>query len=207
VTDGVLSSWIANDQPSTATEIPLDKKVGPPIEKSLSLQSGEIVLILATLPDTMVQKWCNIGIERLRVEVDPDILHSGRALACANGQGLSHYLGGPLDTAILRSNSFDAVVMPVPTDRVADFDDALFRLPDLLKPSGRAVLTYSRDPDNKKSPQGRHELMMVKLPESFSHLKSRLIEANNTDLLLIEHPPPENGNDKTHPDQSRSHPP
>jgi hypothetical protein len=197
VIDGVLQTYITNGEPEIRAEEPLNRKVGPPIEKHLSLQSGEIVLVLAPIPDSMEKKWCNLGVERLRVEVNPEVLHSGRAIACANGQGLSHYLGGPFDTSILRANSLDAIVMPVPTDRVADFTDTLSRLPELLKPSGRAILTYARDPENRKSSKGRHELIMVKLPKSYNHLESHLIEANGTDLLLIKHPTPENGNGKS----------
>jgi len=193
VVDGVIrASGGCEKEPEE--EAPLPQGIGGPIDRYLDPQPGEVALILASLPESTLAKWSSRGVERLQVELNPEVMVAGRARCCANGQGMVHYIGGPLDISIFRPGEFDALVVQVPSERVSAFDQALEQIPALLRPSGKAVLVYPHEAAGSHGADDRRERLIRDLPKAFDGLTTRVARATGIDLVMVEHPEPENGN-------------
>jgi len=192
VADGVLQAC-GDFECTFADEYALDNKTAGPIEKHLDLHHQQLALVLAPLPDSVVSKWGHEQVERIQVELSSEVMLSGRAKCCANGDEMVHYLGGPLDISILRPAEYDALIATIPTERIARWPEWFGQVPSLLRKSGRAVLVYPRTPDSPKNPAERKKKIREELPEGFNDLELKFADAPGADLLLVEHPEPENG--------------
>ncbi len=199
VDDGVLKARVKSNGNSDSETTSPPGKTCAAIEKHLITQPSDLILDFTPMPDYITSKWCSNRIERLQVELNSEILLSGRAKSCATGQGMTHYLEGPLDISILRPGIFDSLIMPVPSDRIADFNENLPMVPGLLRPSGLAILIFPRERSHPRSADARLHKNLEKLPDEFRELRIRLIAAPGNDLLLVEYPEPENGNGMTTP--------
>jgi len=192
VVDGVIQAC-GELECSFAAEPTLSSRAGKPIQRHLDLHRQELALILAPLPGSVIQKWSREGVERLQVELSAEVMLSGRARCCANGEGMVHYLGGPLEISILRPGEFDAIVAMVPTERIMDSPGWMAGIPELLRPSGRAVLIYPRDLHSPRASADRLKSIRNELPETFSDLILRIAPIPGADLILAGFPEPENG--------------
>ncbi len=192
VVDGVLQGC-GSDTCSFEPDVPFNRRAGMLIDKQIALQPGELALVLAPLPGAMLERWSGRGIERLQVELSSEVMLSGRARSCANGQGLVHYLGGPVDLSILRPREFDALILPVPSTRLAGYPEALALIPPLLRQSGRAVLAFGHD--SHGSPRMSPEAVREELPDSFDDLDVTVHRSPGVDLVFARRPEPENGNE------------
>jgi hypothetical protein len=190
--DGVLQAC-GDTQCTFADEYALSNRMAGPIEKHLDLHQQQLALVLAPLPDSTVRKWSHEQVERLQVELSSEVMLSGRAKCCANGDGMVHYLGGPLDISILRPEEYDALVATIPTERIAGWPEWFAQVPSLLRKSGRAVLVYPSTPESPRGVVERHNKIRQELPEGFNDLVLKFTEVPGADLLLVEHPEPENG--------------
>lgn len=194
VEDGVLHAGAGTSDANLLGEPQIHQRVGSLIEKHLSVEPGGIALILAPLPEALLGKWCSKGIERLHVEVDPEVLQSGRAMSCANGQGMAHFVGGPLDISVLREGMLDGLVMTVPCNRISGFDESFGKAAALLRHSGKAILLYPRYAISPRFARSRFDKYVESLPRAFRDLTVRMIGSQGVDLLLLSHPEPPNGN-------------
>lgn len=193
IEDGVIQTSLKTGSGEVSTEPEFNRKVSSRLEKTLQLKLGDIIFSLISLPDSLNDSWGSMGVERLQVELSNELLAAGRAKSCADGQGMVHFLGGPLDLAILRPGSLDGIVIQIPTERIADYPDSLGSIPDLLRPSGRAILIVEKSHGEAKSRSQRLEEFKVELPASFSDLTLELVASYGFSLFVAKHPEPENG--------------
>lgn len=186
VGEGVLiPPTAAPDQPRP-DESPISLKIGQTISRLLSPRPGDLALIIAPLPETILDRWGSSGVERVQVDLQAEALISRRARSCANGHGLAHYIEGPLDLDVFRHGQFDQVVISLPSTRLTERTGNLAVVPMLLRSSGRAVLTFSRD-GSRANASERIKTYMENLPGIFEMFKSKLITVQGEDLLLLEH--------------------
>jgi hypothetical protein len=191
VEDGVLIPETRNAVEERPEEEHLLNDTGQAIGRLLNLNNGDLVLVLAPLSQTVLEQWGCSGIEVVRVELQPQAIVSHRAKSCADGHGVVHYIAGPIKIEILRPGEFDAIVVSMPSDDLADTPANLACLPGLLHLSGRMVLIYHRI-GPRMPPLKRTRLYLENLPDSFAGFKVSLTRSGNLDLLLFE-PPDENG--------------
>jgi len=184
VCEGVLMPTEPAPADAQQVERHLAYKAAKAIAEFLELSSGDLVLVLAPLPETMLDHLGCSGVEQVRVELRPETVISHRARSCANGHGLAHYIAGPLDSGILRSGQFDAVVLAIPSAHLIDKPECLERVPDLLRPAGRMVLVMEPEAGKlTKSERVKHHL--ANLPASFQRFEPRLSRIAGNDLLML----------------------
>jgi hypothetical protein len=193
VENGVLmpeSSKVALD---SREEEHLPIVTGRTISRLLGLGEGDLVLILAPLPLTVLEKWECSGVEQVRVELQPEAIVSHRAKSCAESRGVAHYIAGPIEASILRPGEFEAIVATVPCADLADTPGNLDLLPTLLRPSGQMILIFQRT--GPRMPlERRIKSYRDTLPESFSGFNISLTRAGHLDLLHLSHPEYEGNN-------------
>jgi hypothetical protein len=165
----------------------LPAKTGAIIERLLDLQPADMAVILAPVPDETDRKWSESGVERLFVETDHEALFSHRARTCANGEGFTHYLAGPIDISLVRPGQYDAIIALIPTDRWKDSPGSLESMPSLLRPSGRMLLLFEKDRGNHRHDPGGH---VETLPASFHGYDRTAESTREHDLVLLTPPRP-----------------
>jgi len=193
IKEGILSAEGEKVAVDGISDLSVRKKVGFQIENLLSLEPGEIILELETLPESLTETWCASGVEQIQVEVDSKSVQDCRARSCTRGLGTIYHFNGPLRLDVFREEILDAVVMANPTGRLQDFDNSLADMLGLLRPSGQALLVYRRDKRGRGSLEQRHDAILDQLPDEFRKFRTSLIDAHGLYFLHIEHPEPENG--------------
>jgi hypothetical protein len=190
IRDGVLEAGDGN--PGARAGQDLNAKVTAAVEKFLDLQPGEIALILAELPESSLNKWCDKNVERLQVEISEEELLSERAISCANGLGMAHFISGPLNLSVIRPDMLDAIILSMSSELIAGGKESLGHIPAMLRPSGRALLIYTRDRE-KINGANRLDKYLSGLPEQFRGLDAQLEETAGYDLVIFRHPEIKNG--------------
>ncbi len=183
VEGGVLGPNGTKGPGSSEPETELPTKVGLRAEKLLDLHTGDLTLLLASMPEAVFERWGGQGIERLHVEMHPETLAAHRARACAHGQGLAYYLAGPMDISVFRPGQFDSVITMFPTDKLASIEDTLENLPALMRPSGRILMIFDK---KRKGSSTSAKEFLESHPEAFGSYRHKVESHRDFDLLLLE---------------------
>lgn len=187
VKDGVLTGHTGAESCESDPAPGYPVAIGKLVDKLLNLQPGDITVVLAPLPEETEKTWGESGIERLHIETHTETLLANRARSCANGEGMVHYLGGPLDIDVLRPGQFDAILAAIPTVCFANLPESLDSVPALLRPSGRMLLFFQKE---KNRSRAGPEKYLARLPEVFRKFERRLESTREIDLLLLTPPIP-----------------
>jgi uncharacterized protein YbaR (Trm112 family) len=187
VEDGVLVGT-EKQGAETQAEIALPLKTQRMIDKLLNPVSGDVILLLAPISNSVLRHWADEDIERVHVEPTSESMLTCRARSCADGEGLQHYIAGPLDLKHLRPKMFDCVVMTIPSHSIQEPSKALDLVPGILRQSGRALLIFTEPvPKLKRSELVKHLLGL--LPDSFREFEAVAAQSPSGYLLLLQpHP-------------------
>jgi len=185
IADGVLLS--PDPEPSDDFELPpINQKIFNIIEKKISLKPGELVLGLAGIPDSVIEKWCSLGIESLLIENDLSRIIAKHARTCTSGAALTHLINGPVDPGILRDEMFDVLVMTIPITTLSGTPGSIEIIPPLLRKSGRAVVLFPRAASRLKSDEDRKWMYEASIPEGFAGYTRSLFHVGDYDVMILK---------------------
>jgi hypothetical protein len=184
IKDGVLIPGTVVSKSDGAEEEHIPAEAGKIIGRQTNLKSGDLVLVLASMPLAILDRWACTGVEQVRIETQPETIVSHRAKSCAEGHGVVHYITGPINCDIIRPGQFDAIVVSYPSSDLVDSKENLALLPELLRPSGRILMAIKRT-GPRLSVKNRIRKYLEDLPGSFRRFTTRLASKGNLDLLLL----------------------
>lgn len=166
-------------------EARISPKLGNAISRFLSLNSGDLILVAASIPeDIMDQAGCR-NIERVQIEIQPEKLVSKRARSCTNGFGIAHYIAGPTDLRIFREEQFDGVIISTTSKRLVPESINPAQILGLLRPSGKAVLLFEQRINGDSSNELHKEFLSPDVLKA-GNFKSFIEHSSAYDALFIE---------------------